>query len=321
MNPAGRQTTVIALGGNAIARFGDDGSVQSQAARARAAMAVVARIRSGGERVVLTHGNGPVVGDILIRSELARFVVPPEPLYVADADSQGGIGFLLQQELDNELRRLGSPVMAVAVVTQVVVDPRDEAFRRPTKPIGPYYTAEQAEELAARTGWVFVEEPGRGHRRVVPSPLPRRVVEAPVVRALADTGFVPIACGGGGVPVAEGEDGTLTGIDAVIDKDWSSAVLARELGAGRLVIVMEADALYDGWPGPDARRIGELSPEQTRALLPSLHPGTIGPKVAAAAWFADRGGEALLCSTEKLEAALAGESGTRIARAVRRSAT
>lgn len=307
------ETIVIALGGNAIARFGDDGSVSSQAARARAAMALVARICARGHRIVLTHGNGPIVGDILLRSELARAVVPPEPLYVADADSQGGIGLILQQELDNELRRKGTPLMAAAVVTQVVVDRDDEAFRRPTKPIGPYYTAEQARAIAARTGWVFIEEPGRGYRRAVPSPRPERIVEAPVVRALLEAGIVPIACGGGGVPVIEDPDGTLHGIDAVIDKDWSSAVLARELDASRLVIVMEADALYDTWPGPRARRIGQLSPEEAKALLPSLQPGTIGPKVASAAWFTEGGGEALLCSTETLEAALAGEQGTRIA--------
>ena len=312
-DPAGR-TIVVALGGNAISRAGDEPGIESQFARADSAMGHVASLVAEGAHIVLTHGNGPVVGDILLRNEAARDRIAPMPLYIADADSEGGIGLMLQQSLGNQLRLRGVPVPIVALVTQVVVDADDPAFDSPTKPIGPRMNSEEAHRLASERGWHIAEEPGRGWRRVVPSPRPQRIIETAAVRALVRAGVVAIAAGGGGVPVVEDADGMLRGVDAVIDKDWASAVLAAEIAAEAFVILMEADAVYESWGTPDETRFDRLTPEQAHDLLGSggLLAGSIGPKVAACAWFAEKtGNTALICRGEDLTAALAGRAGTR----------
>lgn len=312
-DPAGR-SIVIALGGNAIARAGDTPGIESQIARANQAMMHVASLVAEGARVVLTHGNGPVVGDILIRGEAACDVVPSMPLYIADADSEGGIGLILQQALGNQLRLRGVPVPIATVVTQVVVDPDDPAFSVPTKPIGPHFSEEEARRLAAERGWTVAAQ-GASWRRVVASPHPRRVIETPAVRALQQAGVVVIAAGGGGVPVLEDADGVLAGVDAVVDKDWASAVLAAEISAEAFVILMEADAVYSGWGTPSQLRRDRLTSTEARSLLEAgeLPVGSIGPKVAACAWFAEKTGrDALICRGEDLSAALSGRAGTRI---------
>lgn len=301
---------VVALGGNAIVRFGDDGTVESQYRRAAAAMREVARLACAGRRIVVTHGNGPVVGNIVLRGELARDTVPATPLFIAGADSEGGIGLMLQQVLGNELRRCDSPLVPATLVTQVVVDPDDPAFARPTKPIGPYFTALNAERVALERGWVLAEEPGRGWRRVVPSPRPRRIVEEAALRALLGAATIPIAAGGGGVPVVESPTGELAGVDAVIDKDWTSAVMAAQIDAGMLIILMEADALYERFGEADARRIDRLSAREAAELAERLPKGSVGPKAAAAAWLAERGIPTLMCRAEDLERGLDGVAGT-----------
>jgi len=306
---------VVALGGNAILRRGDNGTIEAQFERSEEAMAHIVPLIAAGHHVVLTHGNGPIVGNILLRNEAARDQVPPMPLYIADADSEGGIGVMLQQALANALRRTGIKRPVATVVTQVVVDGSDPAFVQPTKPIGPIYSAEEAERLAHERGWVMSDQPGCGWRRIVASPRPLRVVETPSIEALVAAGHVVIAAGGGGVPVVEAPDGTLSGIDAVVDKDWASAVLAREVGADVLVILMEADAVYLDWDTPSARRLDRLTVAEAERLLESdaFASGSVGPKVAAAAQFArETGREALICASEHFEAALAGSSGTRI---------
>lgn len=305
---------VVALGGNAIARAGDDGRVETQYLRAIEALRPVARLIASGARVVLTHGNGPVVGNIVIRGEIARADVEPTPLFIADADSEGGIGLMLQQVLGNQLRELGCDRVPVAVVTQVVVDPDDPAFSAPTKPIGPVYTAEHATELARVRGWSIAEQPGSGWRRVVASPLPLRIIESVAIAALLDAGFVPVAAGGGGVPVVE-HDGMLAGIDAVIDKDRTSALLATDLVASHLVILMEADAVYADWGTPAARPLRRLCAEDAEKLArgEGFSAGSIGPKLEAAARFAHGGGVTVICRAEDLDAALAGEAGTMVA--------
>jgi carbamate kinase len=309
-------TLVVALGGNAILRRGDDGSIEKQLARSDEAMGHIARLVGSGKRVALTHGNGPVVGNIVIRNEAARGTVTPMPLYIAGADSEGGLGFMLQLSLANALWIQGVRDPVATIVTETVVDPDDAAFARPTKPIGPYYPAEQTHRLQeAEPSWVFVEVPGYGWRRVVASPRPLRVVQAPVVARLLADGMVAIAAGGGGVPVVEAPDGQLHGIDAVIDKDWASAMLAFEIGADRLVILMESDSIYVGWGGADQRAVDSLSVAEADALLVSgeLDEGSIRPKVAASAWFARRTGRpAIICRVEDLDAALEGLAGTRI---------
>ncbi|NTU71671.1 MAG: carbamate kinase [Coriobacteriia bacterium] len=312
-DPVGR-TIVVALGGNAMARATDTPGIESQFQRADEAMAHVAGLVAEGARVVLTHGNGPVVGDILMRGEAACELVPPMPLFIADADSEGGIGLMLQQVLGNRLRLRGVVVPIATVVTQVVVAENDPAFMKPTKPIGPYFQKDEAHLLADERGWRIAEEPGRGWRRVVASPRPRRIIETPAVRALVNAGVVAIAAGGGGVPVVEDEDGLLRGVDAVIDKDWASAVLAAEISAEAFVILMEADAVYDGWGTEAQQRLDRITPSQASALLASgaLPAGSIGPKVAAASWFAEKtGNDALICRGEDLTAALSGRAGTR----------
>ena len=312
-DPVGK-TIVVALGGNAISRAGDTPGIESQFRRAEEAMAHVAGLVAEGAHIVLTHGNGPVVGDILLRGEAAADRIPPMPLYICDADSEGGIGLMLQQALGNRLRLRGVVVPIVSLVTQVVVDANDPAFDSPTKPIGPRMTEDEARSRAAERGWHIAEESGRGWRRVVPSPRPQRIIETAAVRALVHAGVVAIAAGGGGVPVVESTDGVLRGVDAVVDKDWASAVLAAEISAEAFVILMEADAVYENWGTPEQRRLDTLTPEQARDLLGSgrLPKGSIGPKVGAAAWFAEKtGNTALICRGEDLSAALSGRAGTR----------
>lgn len=310
-SPATGRTVVVALGGNAIARFDDDGTIASQYRRASEAMSHVADLIGSGVRLALTHGNGPVVGNIMLRGEAARGAIPPTPLFIADADSEGGIGLMLQQTLGNELRARGLTTAVATVVTQTVVDAEDPAFSAPTKPIGPYYDADRALELASETGWSFAEEPGRGWRRVVASPRPMRIVESEAVCALLDAGVIPIAAGGGGVPVTE-TDGVLTGIDAVVDKDWSAAVLARDVGAASLVILMEADAVYDAYATSNERRIEHIGADEAAGLASTLPPGSVGPKLAACAWFAARGGTAVICRAEDVMEALSGRAGTTV---------
>lgn len=312
VSDAGKGIIVVALGGNAIARFDDDGAIATQYRRAEEAMVAVADIALSNRHLVLTHGNGPVVGNIVMRGELANSTIPATPLFIADADSQGGIGLMLQQVLGNELRHRGSDLVPVTLVTQVIVDPLDAAFANPTKPIGPYYATEQMAKVTRERDWMLAEEPGRGWRRVVPSPRPLRVVEVPAVKALLSKGMIPIAAGGGGVPVIETSNGVLTGVDAVIDKDWTAAVMANELGAELLIVLMEADALYDDFGTPDARRVSHLDAHAASALADRLPQGSVGPKVAAAAWLAQRGVRTVLCSATEVTAALSGDAGTTI---------
>lgn len=308
---------VIALGGNAIIRPGERGTIEEQFAHAEETMRSIARLAADGHTLVITHGNGPVVGNIVLRGEAARNEVPPMPLYIAGADSEGGLGLMLQQALHNELARIGIERPIATLVTQTVVDPDDAAFERPTKPIGPFMTGDIARERAARDDWSIAEFPGRGWRRVVASPLPERIVEIDTVRKLADEGVIVIAAGGGGVPVSETADGILRGVDAVVDKDWTGALLACATGADVFVILMESDAVYRDWGGPGQSVVAELSTLEAGELLASdaFEPGTVAPKIAAAAYAADTCGcLSIITSPDRLRAALEGQGGTRVVR-------
>ncbi|HEX9093503.1 MAG TPA: carbamate kinase [Coriobacteriia bacterium] len=308
---------VVALGGNAILPRGDDGTIGMQYQRSNEAAVHLARLAGEGHLMVVTHGNGPVVGNIVLRNEAARAQIPPMPLYIAGADSEGGIGLMIQMTLGNAVDDVPIDREVLTIVTQVVVDRDDPAFLHPTKPIGPYYDVEALKDLRAKEPmWEFVEVPGCGWRRVVPSPRPKRIVEAGPIRRLMEFGDIVIAAGGGGVPVIEGPARHLTGIDAVIDKDWASALLAAEIEADVLVILMESDRVYKAWGTPEQHAIDRLTPNGARALVASgaLEAGSISPKVAASAWFASETGKrAVICRVDDLQAALAGEAGTQIA--------
>jgi carbamate kinase len=296
--------TVVALGGNALLQEGERGTAAEHRANLATTFAAAAPLLAEGELVV-THGNGPQVGNELLRQELAAREAPPLPLYVAVAQTQAEIGALVAAELAPVVRR------AVAVlVTRVRVDESDAAFENPTKPIGPFYDEGRAHALELERGWVVHEDAGRGWRRVVPSPEPLEVIELDAIRTLLEAGMAVVAVGGGGVPVVS-RDGRHDGVDAVIDKDRASALLAVGLGADRLVILTQVPAVYAGFGTSDQRALHELRPDRDEAILADLPAGSMRPKVEAAFNFvrATRG-EALITSAAALKKK---EAGTRIA--------
>ena len=298
-------TTVVALGGNALIRPGDRGTAAEQAARLREAATSLKPLLAE-PRLVITHGNGPQVGNELLRQERAADEVPPLPLYLAVAQTQAEIGALIEAEVGPVA---GRPI--ACLLTHVVVDEGDPAFERPTKPIGPFYSSEQAGTLERERGWTLVDERGRGWRRAVPSPAPLEVVELAQIRSLLDSGALPVACGGGGIPVVR-RDGRLQGVEAVIDKDRASALLAAALGADRLVILTDVGAVRRGFGTPREEEVRELSTDEADALLAELAEGSMRPKVEAAIAVARAGGEAIITALDRVDDALAGRAGTRI---------
>ena len=296
-------TTVVALGGNALIGPSERGTAAEQLANLRETAKALAPVLLGGERIVLTHGNGPQVGNELIRQERASKEAPQLPLWLAVAQTQAEIGALIEAAF--------APPVA-CVLTHVRVDPEDAAFERPTKPIGPFYTEERARELERDRGWEVVQDAGRGWRRVVPSPAPLGIVELESIRALVERGTTVVACGGGGIPVAD-EAGALRGIDAVIDKDRASALLATQLPAERLLILTAVPAVLRGFGTPEQEELRELTVDEAEELLAELAEGSMRPKVqAAAAFVRATGGEAVITSAEALGEALEGRAGTRI---------
>lgn len=289
--------TVVALGGNALMRPGERGTAAEQLANLRRAVAAL-RPLLAVPGLVLTHGNGPQVGNELIRQERAADEAPPLPLWLAVAQTQAEIGALIAAELRPH-------ATAACLLTHVRVAADDPAFDRPTKPIGPFYSSAQAEQLERERGWTTISDANRGHRRVVPSPQPLEIVELDVIRRLADGGAVVVACGGGGIPVVRREE-RLTGVDAVIDKDRASALLARGLEAERLIVLTEVPAVYRDFGGPDQEELRTLSRGDAEKLLPELAEGSMRPKVEAALAF---GGETLITNFEGLDSG----GGTRIA--------
>jgi carbamate kinase len=293
-------TTVVALGGNSLTRPGERGTAAEQLANLRETVAALAPLLEDGNRLVVTHGNGPQAGNALLRHERASSEAPPHPLWLVVAETQAEIGALIAATLPR----------AVCLLTRVVVDPDDPAFAEPTKPIGPFYSRDEADGLRRERGWTLVEDAGRGFRRAVASPRPLEVVERGEIGALLDAGAVPVCCGGGGVPV----DAELRGVDAVIDKDRTSALLAERLGAERLLVLTDVPALRRGFGTAEAEDVRTLTVEEAEALLPELAAGSMRPKVEACAEFVRRtGGEALITSADALAEARAGRAGTRLA--------
>lgn len=306
--------SLVAMGGNSLLDPRQTPTLPHQFAVTARALQPVAALMARGERLVLTHGNGPQVGYMLLRSDLARGKLHEVPLDSLVANSQGSIGYMIQHELQAALQDRDVDVPLAAVVTQVEVAEDDPAFAQPSKPIGQFYSEDQAFQLQRDSGWAMVEDARRGWRRVVPSPEPLRIVELEVVRRLLATGSTVIACGGGGIPVVR-RGGRLHGVEAVIDKDRVSALLASELGMQRLFITTGVDAIYADYLGDRQKplrqvRAGELARLHAAGAFP---PGSMGPKVEAALEFLSRGGrEVVICLPEALEDAWDGRAGTRV---------
>jgi carbamate kinase len=268
-----------------------------------------------GYRAVLTHGNGPVVGNILFRMALTSKSLVPMPMDVCVAHSQGGIGYMLQQSLANVLARHGLRASVSSIVTEVEVDPDDPAFTHPTKPVGRFFSEADAQRIAAETGWDFIEDSGRGWRRVVPSPTPLAILDAPAINALLAAGVIPIAAGGGGIPVVRTPEGGYRGVAAVVDKDLTSGLLAADVGAGTLVMLTGVERVALDFGKPTQRAVDRLTVAEARQHLADgqFPPGSMGPKITAALQFIERGGpRALITALDKLDLALAGQAGTAI---------
>ncbi len=305
---------VVAIGGNSLIKSPEHQSVPDQWTAMTETCAHIAGMVARGWDIVITHGNGPQVGFILLRSELASHVLHTVPLDLCGADTQGAIGYMAQVALDGAMTRLGLRRRTVTVVTRVVVDREDPAFQKPSKPIGPFYTQEQAERYRGERGWAVVEDAGRGWRRVVPSPRPLEIIETDAIKALLAAGFVVIGVGGGGIPVIR-QNGALAGIEAVIDKDHASSLLARTIGADLLLISTAVDRVALNYKKPDERPLDRMTLEEARRHLAEgqFPPGSMGPKIEAAIAYLQAGGkEVLITSPEHIERALAGETGTRI---------
>jgi carbamate kinase len=304
-----RKTIVVALGGNAIIEEGTEGTIVEQFANTRKSMDAIVGLIREGHRVVLSHGNGPQAGVHLIRHEAASAQVPPSPLNVIVADTQGSMGYMIAQCLANALVKAKIEKDVVTVITQVVVDP---SMANPTKYVGPFYKAEQVDKLRAR-GWIIKEDPGRGYRRVVASPQPLDVVEKGTIKDLIDDGKIVIAAGGGGVPVMRTAEGILSGVDAVIDKDRASALLANLIGADELCILTGVDKVAINYKKPDQRCFDAMTVADCERYLGEgqFPKGSMGPKIEAACDFIRRGGtKVIITSMENAVAAIDGKAGT-----------
>jgi carbamate kinase len=308
------RSALIAIGGNSLIRAGEKGTIEEQLANTRRTAHAIVGLIQDGFSLVVTHGNGPQVGAALLRSERASDQVYSQSLDVCDATTQGEIGYLLQQSLHNELAAAGLRVPVATVLTQVVVDGDDPAMRHPTKPIGPFYSRADAEERARTLGWQVVEDAARGYRRVVPSPEPIEVVEEQVIRDLLTQGVLVIAAGGGGIPVVRTAAG-LKGVEAVIDKDRVSALLAGRLGVDCFMISTDADRVYLDYRKPSQRPLARATATDMKAyyVAGQFPPGNMGPKVESALRFLDQGGhEVIITSYDFLRAAAHGDAGTHI---------
>jgi carbamate kinase len=312
---AARKLAVLAIGGNALIRDRQHESIQDQYEMVTRIAVDIAGMIEADWNVVVTHGNGPQVGFILRRSEISIAEVPPVPMDYAGADIQGAVGWMFVRAMRNEFRRRGVRRQAVAVVTQTVVDRADPAFADPSKPIGSHMDEAKARSLAGQYRWTVREDAGRGWRRVVPSPRPRSIVETDVIRQMAGEGYVVVACGGGGIPVVEDDNGDLQGVEAVIDKDLASSLLARSLGAEALVLPTGVEKVALDFNKPGQRWVDRMTLTEARRHYSEdqFDKGSMGPKVAALIDFIDGGGSlGLITSAPNLTRALQGETGTRV---------
>jgi carbamate kinase len=305
---------VVALGGNAILQPGQVGTFEEQLVNVDGATRRIAQMVADGYRVVMTHGNGPQVGNLLIQQEMSSKLVAPMPMDVCGAMSQGQIGYMLEQTLQNHLRKRKLEVPVVTLLTQVAVDSKDPAFAKPSKPVGPFYDEAKAKTMMLEQGFAMKEDAGRGWRRVVPSPEPVEIVEREAIIDLVHDGVMVVCSGGGGIPVVRARNGALSGVDAVIDKDLAAMRLAMDVQAAILLILTDVPKAYVDYRGPNERALDVVPlPEMERyAAEGHFKAGSMGPKVDAAMRFVRSGGEALIASLTDVNQALAGKAGTRI---------
>ncbi len=304
---------IVAMGGHAFIAKGETGTIQEHERNAARIATQVLELGERGYNLVITHGNGPQVGNRLIQSECARSDVPAMPLDILVAETEGQLGYILQQALLNELRRRQQHKYVVAVITQVVVDSADPAFDEPSKPIGPFYSKEEAERRARDYGWKVMDDAGRGWRRLVPSPRPLKVVQRYTIRDTAAQGHIVIACGGGGIPVKMLETNDYEGVEAVVDKDLTSALLAGAIGAELFVILTDVEQVFLNFGTPEQVGLNAVTVKLLERYIEEGHfaPGSMGPKMEAVYHFMTSGGRrAIITSPDRLYDALEGRAGT-----------
>ncbi|MGB9789983.1 MAG: carbamate kinase [Thermotoga caldifontis] len=308
-----KKLAVVAIGGNAVNRPGEKPTAENMFSAVEEAMGYLVDMLDEFD-IVITHGNGPQVGNILIQQEMAKDIIPPFPIDVNDAQTQGSLGYMIVQSLRNQLSKRNLRREVAALITQIIVDKNDEAFKKPSKPVGPFYSEEEAKKLMAEKGWIMKEDAGRGWRRVVPSPKPLDIVEKEVIKLLLKNDVIVVAAGGGGIPVIN-EDGRLKGVEAVIDKDRASALLAIEIDADELIILTGVEKVALNYGKPNQVYLDRLTVEEATRYLKEGHfpSGSMGPKIEAAIDFVTTTGKTcLITDMKKLKEALSGRTGTRI---------
>jgi carbamate kinase len=306
---------LVAFGGNAMLPEDQKGLQAEQMRNAARAAELMVHIVQNGYELIIVHGNGPQVGNLLIQMEEAAAKIPPYSLDVCDAMTEGSMGFMLERALVNELRRRSIDKEVASLVTQVIVDKDDRAFAKPTKPVGPFYSKDRGQELAREKNWTMVEDAGRGYRKVVPSPRPIDVVNNRIIRELVEAGHIVVAAGGGGIPIIINANGLFEGVEAVIDKDYAASLLAREVKVDLFIILTAIERVYINFGKPDQREAPVLTVDEARKHLAEgqFPPGSMGPKIRAAIEYIEAGGrEVLITKDTHLKAALINRSGTRI---------
>jgi carbamate kinase len=315
MSLAPQKTAVIALGGNAISPSGETGTISEQFAHTRESLAAIMNFVHEGYNLCITHGNGPQVGDELLRMDLTHDIIPPLPLGVCVAGTQGTIGYMIEQSLQNELKKESIDREVVTMITQVVVDKDDPAIQNPTKFIGPRYTKDEINPLAQKLGWTIAEQNSGEWRRVVPSPLPQYIMHGKSTKALIDRGTIVIASGGGGIPVFKKGDENLDGLDAVIDKDYAAALFGRILKAEEMWIITDVDCVYLDYNNPSQKPLSSVTIEVLEDLLKEgqFQAGSMAPKIEAALYFLKyHGQKVVITSIPEVGNAIRGKSGTTI---------
>lgn len=309
------RTVVVAIGGNALTQAGQAGTVEEQFANIQTCCDPIIDLVEQGWRVILIHGNGPQVGNLLLKNEAGKHIVPVHPLDVCGAETAGSIGYIISQALENRMKERGIHRVIAPILTQVLVDADDPGFQNPTKPVGPFYNEEDARFLEAG-GYIMAEDSGRGYRRVVPSPQPIEILQKEAIKSLANNGFLVVAVGGGGIPVVRDGIG-VRGVEAVIDKDAASALLAVEIQADCLMILTGVEKVAINFGKPNQKNLSEMTVAEVECYMAAgqFPPGSMGPKMASVCRFVkETGGTAIITSIDKLGEAIQGKAGTRIVR-------